>query len=430
MRVLAIDTALGACAAAVLDTAAARSIASESLAMLRGHAEAIMPLIARVMDAAGARIRRSLIASPSPSAPAASPGCGSASPPRAASRLPPASRRSGSTMLAGFAAPHDRGATTDAARRGDRCAQRAGLFPCVRRRTAALSCRRGDRACARRCAPRRSARRASPARRRQLVAAHGRADPPPALVERMRAPDIGWVARLGARRAEGGAAEAALPASRPMRSRRTPPACRADDGVSAAPVRARRAGAVRGAVRATPRRIAALHAASFNRGWSDGESGAAADRPQRGRGPRHDRPQRMCGFILSRRAADEAEILSVAVARAAAEGALRDGCSICICARLAGLGARAVFLEVDEDNVPARGCMRAQVFARSAAATPITADADGKLRPRWSYGATLCKKPPLSRLSHSVLCGCRGELVSTPKLKDIEALSAPPRACG
>ncbi len=49
MRVLAIDTALGACAAAVLDSVAGAMLASESLAMLRGHAEAIMPLVARVM---------------------------------------------------------------------------------------------------------------------------------------------------------------------------------------------------------------------------------------------------------------------------------------------------------------------------------------------------------------------------------------------
>jgi tRNA threonylcarbamoyladenosine biosynthesis protein TsaB len=51
MRVLAIDTALEACAAAVLDTTAGAIIASESQSMARGHAEALMPLIARVMDA-------------------------------------------------------------------------------------------------------------------------------------------------------------------------------------------------------------------------------------------------------------------------------------------------------------------------------------------------------------------------------------------
>ncbi len=53
MRVLAIDTALAACAAAVLDTAAGHILASESLAMQRGHAETLMPQVARVMDAAG-----------------------------------------------------------------------------------------------------------------------------------------------------------------------------------------------------------------------------------------------------------------------------------------------------------------------------------------------------------------------------------------
>ena len=53
MLILAIDTALDACAAAVLDTSAGGVIAQESQAMKRGHAEALMPLIARVMQASG-----------------------------------------------------------------------------------------------------------------------------------------------------------------------------------------------------------------------------------------------------------------------------------------------------------------------------------------------------------------------------------------
>jgi len=53
MRVLAIDTALEACAAAVLDTGAGMA-AQESKIMVRGHAEALMPLIERVMRAAAA----------------------------------------------------------------------------------------------------------------------------------------------------------------------------------------------------------------------------------------------------------------------------------------------------------------------------------------------------------------------------------------
>jgi tRNA threonylcarbamoyladenosine biosynthesis protein TsaB len=53
MLILAIDTALDACAAAVLDTGTSKVIATESQAMKRGHAEALMPLIARVMKETG-----------------------------------------------------------------------------------------------------------------------------------------------------------------------------------------------------------------------------------------------------------------------------------------------------------------------------------------------------------------------------------------
>jgi tRNA threonylcarbamoyladenosine biosynthesis protein TsaB len=53
MLILAIDTALDACAAAVLDTSASKIIAQESQPMKRGHAEALMPLLARVMKASG-----------------------------------------------------------------------------------------------------------------------------------------------------------------------------------------------------------------------------------------------------------------------------------------------------------------------------------------------------------------------------------------
>ncbi|HEX9470126.1 MAG TPA: tRNA (adenosine(37)-N6)-threonylcarbamoyltransferase complex dimerization subunit type 1 TsaB [Bradyrhizobium sp.] len=51
MLILAIDTALDACAAGVLDTDAGKLIAQESQIMKRGHAEALMPLIARVIKA-------------------------------------------------------------------------------------------------------------------------------------------------------------------------------------------------------------------------------------------------------------------------------------------------------------------------------------------------------------------------------------------
>ena len=53
MLILAIDTALDACAAGVLDTRTSKLIAQESLPMQRGHAEALMPLIGRVMKQSG-----------------------------------------------------------------------------------------------------------------------------------------------------------------------------------------------------------------------------------------------------------------------------------------------------------------------------------------------------------------------------------------
>src|SRR6202158_5217520 len=53
MLVLAMDTSLDACAAGFLDTEAGKLMAQESQTMKRGHAEALMPLIARVIKESG-----------------------------------------------------------------------------------------------------------------------------------------------------------------------------------------------------------------------------------------------------------------------------------------------------------------------------------------------------------------------------------------
>ncbi|WP_375460875.1 tRNA (adenosine(37)-N6)-threonylcarbamoyltransferase complex dimerization subunit type 1 TsaB [uncultured Enterovirga sp.] len=50
MRVLAIDTALGQCGACILETDDPEPLSAESLAMERGHAEALLPLIDRVVS--------------------------------------------------------------------------------------------------------------------------------------------------------------------------------------------------------------------------------------------------------------------------------------------------------------------------------------------------------------------------------------------
>ena len=99
--------------------------------------------------------------------------------------------------------------------------------------------------------------------------------------------------------------------------------------------------------------FAALHAVSFHHGWSDGEferllleRNVVAHRASAGRA--------LHGFILSRLAAGEAEILSVAVASARQGRGLARALLNLHMRRLAGLGAQTVFLEVDEGNEPAR----------------------------------------------------------------------------
>lgn len=52
MLILAIDTALEACSAAIFDSAEGSVIASDSQIMARGHAEALMPILAAVMKEA------------------------------------------------------------------------------------------------------------------------------------------------------------------------------------------------------------------------------------------------------------------------------------------------------------------------------------------------------------------------------------------
>ena len=50
LRILAIDTALEACSAAILDTDRRDAVTSRSLPMTRGHAEALVPLVAAVIS--------------------------------------------------------------------------------------------------------------------------------------------------------------------------------------------------------------------------------------------------------------------------------------------------------------------------------------------------------------------------------------------
>ncbi len=112
---------------------------------------------------------------------------------------------------------------------------------------------------------------------------------------------------------------------------------------------------------ADARALAALHAGSFQRAWTDdeflellGQRNVIAHRIALG--------DSVTGFILSRIVAGEAEILSIAVSSSQRGKGLGRQLLDLHLRRLAGLGIGPVFLEVAEDNVPARRLYRRAGF--------------------------------------------------------------------
>lgn len=100
--------------------------------------------------------------------------------------------------------------------------------------------------------------------------------------------------------------------------------------------------------------LAAIHAACFARGWSVEEMDQLlSDRSVIACALYREGRERPVGFAASRIAADEAEVLSVAVIETR-RGAGGGGALLARhLGRLAGEGVRRVALEVDEDNAAA-----------------------------------------------------------------------------
>ena len=99
--------------------------------------------------------------------------------------------------------------------------------------------------------------------------------------------------------------------------------------------------------------LARIHGASFHRGWGEdefermlSERNTLVHRLRAGR--------KIVGFSVSRMGADEAEILSIAVAESHRGRGLSMGLLLTHLGHLAGRGVRTVFLEVEENNQPAR----------------------------------------------------------------------------
>jgi ribosomal-protein-alanine N-acetyltransferase len=107
---------------------------------------------------------------------------------------------------------------------------------------------------------------------------------------------------------------------------------------------------------ASPRdaaRLAQLHGASFHRGWGESEFDAMlAERNTLVHRLRLGR--KVIGFAVSRQAADEAEILSIAIDASQRGRGLSRQLLLTHLGHLAGRGVRTIFLEVEENNQPAR----------------------------------------------------------------------------
>ena len=103
-------------------------------------------------------------------------------------------------------------------------------------------------------------------------------------------------------------------------------------------------------------RLAAIHASAFARPWTAQDfEGFLAERPIRADGVFLGRATQPSGFVLSREAADEAEILSLAMAsEARGQGHARTLLATHLQA-LAYAGVRKVHLEVEDGNDPALG---------------------------------------------------------------------------
>ena len=106
-------------------------------------------------------------------------------------------------------------------------------------------------------------------------------------------------------------------------------------------------------------RVAAIHATAFARPWTAQDfEGFLAERAIRADGLFLGRDLQPSGFVLSRRAADEAEILSLAMAREARGRGHARALLASHLQALAHAGVRKVHLEVEDGNGPALALYR------------------------------------------------------------------------
>ena len=108
---------------------------------------------------------------------------------------------------------------------------------------------------------------------------------------------------------------------------------------------------------------ARLHAQSFAHAWSAHEFESLLSDPACS-GEAAEGMFGVEGFVLSRVALDEAEVLTIMVEHSARKKGCAQRLLAAHLARLAGRGVRALFLEVDETNVAALALYRRNGFVQ------------------------------------------------------------------
>lgn len=109
----------------------------------------------------------------------------------------------------------------------------------------------------------------------------------------------------------------------------------------------------------TPAEMAALHGASFARGWSEAAfADLCAD-------PRSVVATAQEGFALAQCVLDEAELLTIVVAETARGRGIARGLLAALCGRLRAAGITTLHLEVARDNAPARALYAATGFSET-----------------------------------------------------------------
>ncbi|MFN4140672.1 tRNA (adenosine(37)-N6)-threonylcarbamoyltransferase complex dimerization subunit type 1 TsaB [Aestuariivirga sp.] len=341
MKILALDTAMAACSAAVVDTERRQPLAAAFAAMARGHAEALAPMVAEVLARSGFDLRhidRIAVTTGPGTFTGVRIGLSFARGLGLARHLPVIGIDSLSAVAANESTEAPLLVVADA-RNGEVYAAR---FDVARRRLSGPAIRSIDHA----------ADDAEPGTlligtaARTVLEASGRSD-----LKHSAAGDLPVAARFAALAAE--MIPGAMPSPLYLRA---PDAKPQSGGLGRAGALTFQSVSLPGAFL-----LASLHAEAFEEGWSAGSfedmlgmPGAAAEIALE-----HGEP---VAFLLTRRAADEAEIITIGTRPAVQRRGVAQQLLAHRLKALAGEGVRRIFLEVAAGNARAQALYRAAGF--------------------------------------------------------------------